>query len=114
MSYEEALKAAGADIIAFENFGSYQGEWWAKVKYKGEVGWINGSFGSCSSCDAFEAEFGWHDEDKPDYQERLISFGSTYLDGLMTQEQAEKSASAYIEWDSDAEDMIEFLTQNKI
>lgn len=34
MSYENALKAAGAEILEFGQFGSYQGDWWAKVRYK--------------------------------------------------------------------------------
>ena len=59
MSYQEALEAAGATVHAFEFFGSYQGDWWAKVTYNGETGWVHGSYGSCSGCDAFEAEFGF-------------------------------------------------------
>lgn len=58
MSYEEALQAAGAEVLEFEQFGSYQGDWWAKVRYKDELGWVQGSYGSCSGCDAFESEFG--------------------------------------------------------
>jgi len=31
MSYYNALQAAGATVHAFEQFGSYQGHWIAKV-----------------------------------------------------------------------------------
>ena len=115
--YDSALAAAGARIICFESFGSYQGDWWAKVEYKGETGWVQGSFGSCSGCDAFEAEFGWryngcgdHEYDPQDtctecqagrraYEEKLADFGRTYLGGLMTQAAAEAEAGRNAEWD---------------
>lgn len=133
MSYEQALEAAGAQVIVFEEFGSYQGDWWALVKYKGETGWVNGSYGSCSGCDAFEGEFGYGngynggggfwdyetdqyreptDKERKDYEARLADFGKTYLDGVMTQEQAEAAASANLEWDSDAPAMLEFIRKN--
>lgn len=65
MSYKEALEAAGATVHAMENFGSYQGDWQAKVTYDEKTGWIQGCFGSCSGCDAFEGEIGWlADEEK--------------------------------------------------
>lgn len=132
MSYQEALEAAGANVIVFEEFGSYQGEWYALVTYGGETGWVNGSYGSCSGCDAFEGEFGFNgysggdgfwdyekdqyraptEEERKDYQNRLADFGRTYLDGLMTQEQAEKAASQYMDWDSEAPAMLEFIRKN--
>ena len=43
MSYQDALKAAGAAVLEFESFGSYQGDWVALVEYKGERGWVQGS-----------------------------------------------------------------------
>lgn len=46
MSYREALEVAGATVVAFEEFGSYQGDWIAKVEYKGNIGWIKDYFGS--------------------------------------------------------------------
>lgn len=133
MSYQEALEAAGAQVLAFEEFGSYQGDWWALVKYEGETGWVNGSYGSCSGCDAFEGEFGYSngynggsgfwdyetdkyreptDEERKDYEARLADFGKTYLDGVMTQEQAEAAASANLQWDSDAPAMLDFIRKN--
>ena len=132
MSYEQALEAAGAQVFVFEEFGSYQGDWWALVKYEGEMGWVNGSYGSCSGCDAFEGEFGFSgysggegfwdyetdqyraptDDERAAYQAKLADFGKTYLDGMMTQEQAENAASSNIEWDSDAPAMLEFIRKN--
>lgn len=125
MSYREALEAAGATVEAFKRFGSYQGDWWAKTS----EGWISGAYGSCSGCDAFEAEFGYessrcdehqYDYDaKPDcadcqlnaasFQDRLIAFGSEYLCNPLTQEDAEKEAARNIEWDLGATEMVEWL-----
>jgi hypothetical protein len=134
MSYEEALEVAGAKVLAFEEFGDYQGTWWAKVCYKGEVGWVSGSYGSCSSCDAFEDEFGdWkgHCKDhfyyrteqdrnciaceiaQAEYKRRLIDFGSVYLDGMMCQEQAEKEASRYHDYDPDQSGLV-YLKENAL
>jgi len=125
VSYEKALEAAGAKIVAFEYFGSYQGDWYALVEVDGQRGWVNGSFGSCSGCDAFEAEFGYWpmeqvggdfvDADDQrhsrhvEYTTKLADFGKGYLDGLMTQERAEAAAAEYIEWDSGAHAMVAFV-----
>lgn len=79
MSYQEALEATGAEVLEYEEFGSYQGEWLALVRVGGVLGVAEGSYGSCSGCDSFEAEFGWGDRDADDYQERLADFGNGYL-----------------------------------
>jgi hypothetical protein len=108
--YDKALAAAGVKVLDSENFGSYQGEWWAQVQFpNGEVFYATGSYGSCSGCDAFEGEFGWGDDDKPDYLHRLKDFGRGYLDNCFTLEAALKEASRNIEWDSDAAEMLTWL-----
>jgi hypothetical protein len=104
MSYEQSLEAAGATILEFESFGSWQGEWVALVEYRGERGWVQGSFGSCSHCDSFEAEFGWDDEEQDDYQERLASFGQSYLDGLQTTQAVVAYFDRSAEWDEDSQE----------
>ncbi len=110
MGYKEALEAAGCKVLAFEEFGSWQGTWLAFVEYNGEKGIVEGAFGSCSYCDAFEAEFDryghepaivdgkyfvdrerdWPDNPctKEEYDaavaaehQRLIDFGKSYLTG---------------------------------
>jgi hypothetical protein len=110
--YHEALEAAGATVHAFEHFGSYQGDWWAKVTIAERTGWVNGSFGSCSHCDAFESEFRWNDQEKPDYRERLAAFGREYLEKMLDQSEAEAEAARNIEWDHDAEEMLKFIKAN--
>ena len=115
MGYQEAMEAAGAEVLTFECFGSYQGDWWALVHYQNKKGWVHGCFGSCSGCDAFEAEFGWFDkEEDPDYIERLIRFGKAYLEDLYTQEEAEKRASEHLSWDLEAAEVLAFLKKNAI
>lgn len=131
MSYQEAMRAAGADVLHFMQFGSYQGEWYAIVRYNDETGWVSGSYGSCSGCDAFEAEFGDHYCDQvwdselleyrdrtelelKDYNLKLASFGKVYLDGLMTQDQAEQAASANLDWDYEAAEILAFVREHTI
>lgn len=129
MGYYEALEAAGATVHEFKGFGSYQGDWWAKVTYEGVTGWVHGSYGSCSGCDAFDHEFYWIDKKcekhrysgrkhprckacaavKAEYEVKLVAFGRRYLDGIMTQEEAVKKASENLEWDLDAGEMVEYL-----
>lgn len=84
MGYREALEAAGAKVEAFEEFGSYQGDWIAKVEINGKRGWVHDYYGSCSGCDAFEAEFSYRNEETP---EKLAAFGKTYLDDLKTDDE---------------------------
>ncbi len=110
--YDEALKAAGAEVLAFENFGSYQGDWWAKVRVNGKLGWVHGYFGSCSHCDAFESEFGWRDDEKADYPERLKKFGAGYLEEMVDHATALRTARKDATWDRDADDMVKFIQQH--
>lgn len=137
MSYETALKAAGATVHVFQSFGSYQGDWWARVTLRdGRSGWINGGYGSCSGCDAFEAECGYDDEEcdqhrwgsnadtrdgcvecvkkAADHGHKLARFGEHYLDGLLTQEEAEARAGANAEWDMDSPEMVAFVKAHAV
>lgn len=130
MGYESALEAAGATVHKFKSFGSYQGDWWAKVTFNGQDGWAHGYFGSCSYCDAFDREFDYgYDCDEhrylsgdktgcaecvrleADYNARLKTFGLRYLTELYTQEEAEKEASSNLEWDMDATAMLNWIKE---
>ena len=112
------LEKAGAEVLAFKEFGDYQGSWYALVKYKGETGIASGGYGSCSGCDSFQAEFDWSSSDpheidgkyyksyyadaddeitKEEYDdlikgqdERYAIFGEKYLRGLYDEQRAEK------------------------
>lgn len=132
LTYAGALEAAGAVVHAYEEFGSYQGDWWALVTYNGERGWVNGGFGSCSGCDSlqgeFEYNFGEPYEWDADYRERrpkspekiaeeiarFADFGRSYLeDALIGQDEAERKASENLEWDMDAKVMLDFIQCNR-
>ena len=129
MSYCEAMKAAGAKVLEYKTFGSYQGDWWAKVVFEGKSYWVHGSYGSCSGCDSFQAHFDgydwgrikfceehkYEDDDCPEvlacadckeasenYRKDLANFGRSYLTGNeYTQEEAEKSVGPQDEWDDE-------------
>jgi hypothetical protein len=123
MSYRSALEAAGATVRAFEEFGSYQGEWWALVEYEGRRGWVNGSYGSCSGCDAFQAEFSFCDEERWDdaagkyvpsseYPAKLAEFGREYLNNIHSDQAALNAAAQNLEWDLEAEGMVKFIADH--
>ena len=52
--YDELLAVCGADVFCFDWFGSYEGQWFAKIGYDGQIFWVSGSYGSCSGCDSLE------------------------------------------------------------
>ena len=112
--YAKALEAAGAKVLAFKEFGSYQGDWWAKVILAGETKWITGYYGSCSGCDAFQSEFGWNEEeeDPAAYAEKIKRFGQNYVEQAMSYSDAIKKACEHIEWDSDADEMVKWIREN--
>lgn len=130
MGYKLALEAAGAIVHHYEEFGSYQGDWLALVEYQEQVGWIHGCYGSCSGCDAFEAEFGWSQEEfcsehrygeegrddcedckiaSEKYHKRLVDFGKHYLEDLKSQKEIEKATKQNWDWDMDAVEMYKWV-----
>ena len=143
MSYKEALEAAGAEVELFEEFGSYQGDWYARVKINGERKWIHGYFGSCSGCDAFEHEFSSYGSEsyysdgngceKHRYQDnttcedcialqakynvRLAKFGKTQLleNDSWTQEEVERELNTdRLEWDEDSVKALAWIRENHL
>lgn len=133
--YKEAIEAAGAEVLAFETFGSYQGDWLAKIKIDGKVKYIHDYYGSCSHCDAFESDFGfvshscgnddyydpfWEDDGFRDncsecqnLKKRFVEFGQNYVDNAVSFEECMKIASENLEWDMDAQDLVDWLNNNK-
>lgn len=102
MSYKNALTAAGAEVLNFEYFGDYSGQWFAKVRYNGETGWIQDWYGSCTHCDAFEAEFGNDYEEGADYEKRLANFGKPYLNTILPAQHYLPELDAESDWDSNS------------
>lgn len=113
MGYEEALEAAGAKVHDFMESGDYQGTWYAIVEYKGETGLVTGDYGSCSGCDAFQDEFGWSDDEKDGYQERLADFGRQYLGNIVSFDNAIANVEQYTSWDLEADKLLEWLKERK-
>ena len=137
MGYCEAMKAAGAKVHAYKEFGSYQGDWWAKVTYKKKTFWVHGSYGSCTGCDAFLAEFDYDDyyggrceehsydatvrkcagckSKQKEVKVRMAKFGASYLTGYdLTQKEAEKQASKEMELYGGDEEQLDFLKENAL
>ena len=104
MGYNRALEAAGAIVIDTKYIGDYQGSWGSIVIYNGIKCLVIGGYGSCSGCDAFQAEFDggqephqndgkyytgrWGDEEiskeeydilADAYNKRLSDFAQSYL-----------------------------------
>ena len=105
MSYQEAIEAAGVKVLAFESFGSYQGDWFAKV----DGGYVWGTYGSCTGCDAFEAEFGWGDPTI----EALAEFGKGYTDDIWSAEKIVKVFTEQMSWDLDARSIVEWINKQE-
>lgn len=107
--YWGALVAAGATVHVFQEFGDYQGTWIALVTYGLETGWINGSYGSCSGCDAFQAEFGYEKESF----DKIADFGETYLGTIISADAMKKQFEKDSEWDDDAASIIKFIEEHR-
>lgn len=111
-NYKWALEVAGATVLAFSDFGSYQGDWLAKVEWDGKTGWIKDYYGSCSGCDAFQAELN-RDWEKGYKKQEVIDFGRRYFHEIKTYEEVLEDVSRNIEWDMGADDMVKFMEAYK-
>lgn len=111
MGYSEAIEANGVKIKTYKEFGSYQGTFIAVLE---DGRFIEGSYGSCSGCDAYEAEFGYADRPEEvdgkyykraswdqssvcsieeyeqalaEYEEKHRRFGQSYVDAAESKEE---------------------------
>ena len=128
MGYKSALEAAGAEVLAYKMFGNWQGEWWAKVNLDGVVGWVEGSFGSCSVCDPFQSkmdgfDYRWDsvareyvDAPEEERQAALVEFGQSYLTHLQTPEEAKAWADQQLlsedTWRDEDKEAAQFILEN--
>lgn len=116
--YHFCLEFAGIKVLAFEKFGSYQGDWLALVKVNNKLGFIKDHYGSCDGCDAFQGEVSYHFEkktgDPQGYKAQdLINFGNRYKDNILTYEKTLSEVSKYKAWDSEALMMIKWVESHK-
>lgn len=64
--YGEMLaKVTGKRLIAYNEFGSYQGDWVATLDAGNSIELWKGYYGSCSGCDWLQAERDWHTSEVP-------------------------------------------------
>ncbi len=112
MSYDSALEAAGATVHAYKTIGDYQGDWYALVTFNGVTGFVSGSYGSCSYCDAYSNAC----DDEEKNANWKAEFGAGYLtdieavDSLMHRVvEALDKASCYNE--SEARELVEWATK---
>lgn len=105
MGYREALEAAGATVLEFEEFGSYQGDWLALVEFKGQCGFVKGAYGSCSGCDAFEDEIGYGGT------VNLAEFGARYLEEIITDEQIGQIFMERATWSLEDKQLVEWARE---
>ena len=117
--YADCLELAGAKVYAYERFGSYQGDWWALIRFNGKRLWIHGYYGSCSVCDALQGVdwSTWNtEEENLKAVEGLRALGVDALDdgeeSFDSDESALARAGENIEWDMDAPPMVEFIKAN--
>lgn len=109
-TYEELLEDICEEVYCYKEFGSYQGDWFAKVKYNKKICWIHGWYGSCCCCDWLQSQDFTEDDD-------IIkqNFITQYLEPSMifTQEEAENEASKNIDWDYEAEAVLTFIKKHR-
>lgn len=63
VTYKQIVRSWGYEVVAFEAFGSYQGDYLALLRGPEGVGLIVFGYGSCSGCDELEAINPWDEED---------------------------------------------------
>ncbi len=61
--YEIIAWANDQRVLIYQEFGSYQGEWVLLALDDDKYSIYKGSYGSCSGCDSYEAEFDYSQED---------------------------------------------------
>lgn len=131
MGYREAIESTGAKVLAYEKFGTYDGEWLAQIEVDGEIKYIRDYFGECSSTDAFEADFGSESHECGDdiyydpfynndgfrencekcqnLKKRFIKFGQDYVENAMSFDECMKIVSKNFDWDMEAKEMVDWL-----
>ena len=102
--YEQLFKNYGANILAFEMFGSYQGDIIAKIEYHGEIKWLHAWYGSCCHCDPLQ---------RTSTEEEQKNLALDMFNDMQDYDSVFYKISENREWDMSADDMINFMLQNK-
>lgn len=111
--YELSLMVAGVTVVDYQEFGAYQGEWWAYIELSDGVRYfVTDYYGSCTGCDDFEAHFyGYNLEEDKDfnYWEELRKFGAEYIQCCLNKDQAINKAKESYDYDLTSEEIIEWI-----
>ena len=110
MSYKYCIELAlGKPVEEYKTFGDYQGTWIAKVD---DDKYIVGGYGSCSVCDAFEAEFSdaW-DKEEIELIDRYKKFGEEYIHRYHTKEELKRSydRNEIDSWDIEGKELRDYV-----
>jgi len=94
MGYRLALDANDVVVREYKEFGYCQGTWIAVLE---DGRFVEGSYGSCSGCDAFQGEFGWNDDKIIKQQDGKYYHDNHYWDESeeITEEKANEENSMY-------------------
>jgi hypothetical protein len=131
--YIDTLEKAGATVLDNGQWGDYQGTWLAKVRYQDEFIFVGGNYGSCSGCDAFQAEFDftYHEHEDESYynphdngykegcdqcqeaKRKYVEFGESYLRNPYDYNKLVEETKADMEWDMEAKEKLDWLERNK-
>ncbi len=122
ISYETLLETPDSHVLAFKEFGYYQGTWIAKVRYKDKIIWIKDYYGSCSGCDTLEhikMSYCSFPENKEALQEKLritnvlAEMAKDYLENGITFEELEAELAKDMKEDSDTQEAMKFIQEKK-
>ena len=102
MSYISALEAAGAKVIRYEYFSSYQGTILAEVEYEGKHGYVEIINVDLDDCKAYRGVAYTEQE--------IVSFGRKFLEEYFeSAERLIEQTSPQLEWSYDAGDKIKWV-----
>jgi hypothetical protein len=108
MSYEQAIEAAGAEILDLEEPESYRGPYPLLVRYKGSVGYVCFDVGTCPHCDEYLGEMSGREPtlgEMADWARCYLESLRTYNDMLLTR--------SNVEYEPDYEKFSDFLERTK-
>lgn len=75
--YPMVAGVRGQEILLYQQFGSYQGEWMMLARNPDTFFIYKDYYGSCSACDSYEAaDFGWGNEGIP--MDKALEFAKDY------------------------------------